>query len=129
MTATNLHASALIVADRGIVIIGASGSGKTALALMLVRQAASEGRFARLVADDQIFLSTSAGRLVARTPATIAGLAEARGFGPTPVLTEPAAVIDLAVALDAPGNAPRMAEPQRFEFGGASVRSTHFAGA
>ena len=121
MTSTNRHATALILADRGLLIMGASGSGKTGLALTLIRQAATEGRFARLVADDQVFVSAMAGRLIVHAPRTIGGLAEARGLGPAPVQAEAAAVIDLAVLLEPPGNVPRMAEPQRFEISGASV--------
>jgi serine kinase of HPr protein (carbohydrate metabolism regulator) len=121
VNAPNRHATALIVADRGILIMGPSGSGKTALALALIRQAVAVGRFARLVADDQVFLSDRAGRLLARAPATIAGLVEVRGLGPTTVRAEAAAVIDLAVALEIPDRAPRMREPRMFAFEGASV--------
>ena len=51
----NLHASAVVLGDRGIVIAGESGAGKTQLALELLSHARSFGLFARLVADDQIF--------------------------------------------------------------------------
>ena len=121
MSAVNRHATAVILGDRGILIMGPSGSGKTALALTLIRQAIAQRRFARLVADDQAFLSVAAGRLLARAPATIAGLAEVRGLGPTSVTSEATAVIDLAVMLEAADNAPRMREPQRFEYDGIGV--------
>ena len=83
--ADNFHASAVVLGDRGIVIAGASGAGKTQLALALISHARSFGLFARLVADDQILLSAHDGRLVCAAPATIAGLVEVRGVGPQPV--------------------------------------------
>lgn len=119
--ASNCHATALIVADRGVLIMGPSGSGKTALALTLIDQATAAGRLARLVADDQLFLSTVSGRLLARAPSTTAGLAEARGFGPAPVKAEPLALIDLAVLLVAADVAPRMHEAKAFEWHGVTT--------
>ncbi|MGE0279786.1 MAG: HPr kinase/phosphorylase [Rhizobiaceae bacterium] len=121
MSAINRHATAVILADRGVLITGASGSGKTALALTLMQHAAADGRFARLVADDQVFLFGGAGRLLVRAPATIAGLVEVRSLGPVGIKTEGAAVIDLAVSLEIPDKTPRMREQQRFEFGGIGV--------
>lgn len=109
------------MADRGVLIMGASGSGKTTLALTLIRQAMAEGRFARLVADDQVFLSASAGRIVAHAPAAIAGLVEVRGLGPMSASFELSAVIDLAIMLQDRDAAPRMREPGQFEFDGVGM--------
>ncbi len=99
MAPVNMHATAVVLGDRGVLVAGPSGSGKTALALALVDRIRAGGGFARLVSDDQVFLSGHDGRLLCRAPATIAGLAEVRGIGPTPFVHEPAAVVDLVVRL------------------------------
>jgi serine kinase of HPr protein (carbohydrate metabolism regulator) len=108
----NLHATALTIGDRGLLIRGASGSGKTTLAVALIAAAQAAGRNARLVSDDQVLLLASGGRLVCRTPPTIAGLVEVRGATPQAIPHEPSAVIDLLVDLVEAGDAPRFSEPQ-----------------
>lgn len=95
----NVHGTTVVLGDRGILITGPSGSGKSTLALELIGRFGSQGRFTRLVADDQIFVNGRAGRLVGHAPPPIAGLVELRGLGPHPLKTEPAAVIDLVVRL------------------------------
>jgi len=97
--ADNFHASAVVLGDRGIVIAGPSGAGKSQLALALIADVLASGRFARLIADDQIFLSAHNGRLICQVPQTIAGLVEVRGLGPRQVVHEPRAPVDLLVRL------------------------------
>ncbi|MBC7739765.1 MAG: HPr kinase/phosphatase C-terminal domain-containing protein [Candidatus Saccharibacteria bacterium] len=70
-----LHASCVAISGRGVLIIGPSGSGKSALALQLMAYGAS------LVADDQTELTVQGGTLIARCPPTMSGLIEARGLG------------------------------------------------
>lgn len=70
-----LHASAVALGGRAVLIRGASGSGKSALALELMAGGAG------LVADDRTELWVEGGRLRARAPAAIRGLVEARGVG------------------------------------------------
>jgi HPr kinase/phosphorylase len=76
-----LHATCVAVDGNGLLILGPSGCGKSALALRLISLGA------RLVADDRTALGIEAGNLVARPPAPIAGLIEARGIG---ILSAPA---------------------------------------
>ena len=95
----NIHASAVVLGDRGIVIVGSSGMGKTQLALTLISHARSFGWFARLVADDQVLLSAHGGRVICAAPATIAGLVEVRGVGPWPAACEMKVPADLVVRL------------------------------
>ncbi len=78
--------------------------------------------FARLVADDQLLLSASAGRLLMAAPPAIAGLVEMRGAMPQPVAHLGSAVVDLVVTLVPPGEEPRLAEPSNIEISGVSVR-------
>ncbi len=63
---------------RGVLIEGASGSGKSDLALRCLTHGF------RLVADDRTLLWVCEGRLYGRAPAPIAHLIEARGLGVTP---------------------------------------------
>ena len=95
----NIHATAILIGERGILITGPSGSGKTTLALALIDHFGRRGMFARLIGDDQLFVATHFGRLVCRAPTSIAGLTEVPGLGPKLLLFEPGAVIDLAIQL------------------------------
>jgi HPr kinase/phosphorylase len=106
-----VHATALLIGAVGILIRGPSGSGKSALALDLVSRAGMRGEFAAWIADDQVVLEALNGRLIARRPPAIAGLAELRGLGIVAVDHEPAAVIRLVVDLIDPSDLERMPQP------------------
>jgi len=88
-----IHATAIVLAGRGVLIRGASGSGKSSLAFEVI---AAGGR---LVADDYCDLSVCSARLVATPPAATAGLMELRGRGILQLPHERAAVIRLVVDL------------------------------
>jgi HPr kinase/phosphorylase len=108
---TSLHATAVIHGESGILILGPSGSGKSALALALIARASSSSAFAALIGDDRIFVSEAHGHLVAWGAANMAGLIERRTAGLLKVRHEPAAVIRLAVELCERGRRwPRMPE-------------------
>ncbi len=70
-----LHASAVALGGRAVLITGPAGSGKSALALELIALGA------QLVADDGVILTRDGDRLLARAPDPIRGLVEARGVG------------------------------------------------
>ncbi|ADV09639.1 MULTISPECIES: hypothetical protein [Mesorhizobium] len=106
----NIHATMVLIGERGILITGASGSGKTALALALIDHCRQRGSFARLVGDDQLFVEAHAGRLLCRAPAAIEGLVEVPGLGPRPLPFEPAGLVDLHVHLVPADEAPRFQE-------------------
>lgn len=110
MSLPNLHGTAVVLGDRGVLITGPSGAGKTALALALVDAFQARGRFARLVCDDQCWVHAAQGSLVVSAPETIAGLAEIHGLRPVEMRFEPRAVIDLAVLLADADTAPRFQE-------------------
>lgn len=105
----NLHATVVAAGAAGVLILGPSGAGKSSLALSLIEILRARGRFAALVADDRVWVTAVAGRLVAEAPAPIAGLVEIRGFGPAPAAHEPRAVVDRAVRLVPREAAPRVA--------------------
>ncbi len=87
------HASLVALNDRGLLIIGPSGSGKSALALQLVALGAD------LVADDRTCLTTTAEGLYGQPPQTIAGRIEARGLGILALPHRPDAPISAVVDM------------------------------
>ena len=99
---STIHASAVLVGPKAVLIRGPAGSGKSRLAWDLVT-AATQGLlpFAILVADDRAFLENHSGRLVVRPAQSLAGMIEIRGLGIRKVAAEPAAVVGLVVDLDA----------------------------
>jgi len=70
-----VHATCVAWDDRAVLIIGKSGSGKSALGLELMALGC------RLVADDRVFLTRDVDLVIASCPETIQGLIEARGIG------------------------------------------------
>ncbi|MBL8629896.1 MAG: HPr kinase/phosphatase C-terminal domain-containing protein [Rhodospirillaceae bacterium] len=71
----HLHATCISIGGMGILIRGASGSGKSDLALRLIDLGAE------LVSDDYCEITAENAKLMAAAPATIAGKLEIRGFG------------------------------------------------
>ena len=94
----DIHACAAVVGEAGILIRGASGSGKTRLAFALAAEGA-RGGFARLVADDRTLVWRHGDALVARPYPAAAGWAERRGLGVVAVEHEPACRLRLVVEL------------------------------
>jgi HPr kinase/phosphorylase len=98
-----IHASVALVGEGGVLIRGASGSGKSSLLLSLL---CDHG--AMLVADDRVALAAAEGRLVATAPDEIAGLMEVRGLG---IVRRPhvsPVVVDLVVDLAPLEACPRL---------------------
>lgn len=110
--AENIHATVVAIGDRGVLVMGASGAGKTTLALTLLDRAARAGLLGRLVADDQARVAEAGGRVVARSPEAISGLVELRGLGPRPVSSMAATVLDLAVRLVPAADAQRLPDSE-----------------
>jgi HPr kinase/phosphorylase len=105
-----VHASAVLVGPRAVLIRGPSGSGKSQLALELIEMARARLLpFARLVADDRVYLEAAHGRLLARPAETLAGLIEVRGTGLMRLAYEASAVVGLVVDLAA-ADAQRLPE-------------------
>lgn len=70
-----IHATCVAVEGRGILILGLSGAGKSALALQMMALGAE------LVSDDRVALAMKGDQVVADTVPPIYGLIEARGIG------------------------------------------------
>jgi serine kinase of HPr protein (carbohydrate metabolism regulator) len=109
---SNRHATALVAGETGVLITGPSASGKSRLALNLIRSATLAGRFAALVADDQVFIETSGGRPVAVAPETTAGLIEIRGSGVVWVPHLRRAIMHVVISLDPPPDPQRLPDPR-----------------
>jgi HPr kinase/phosphorylase len=80
--AASIHASAVQVGDRAVLIRGPSGSGKSQLAFQLIL-AGRSGQISPtvLVGDDRVHLQASGGQLVVRPAPALEGLIEVRGLG------------------------------------------------
>lgn len=91
-----VHATAVAIDGRGLLLRGPSGAGKSDLALRLIDAGA------RLVADDQCELHRRGAAVLVRAPETLRGLIELRGVGIVrlaPVSEVPLGLIaDLVVA-------------------------------
>lgn len=87
-----VHGTAIAIDGGAVLLRGPSGAGKSDLALRLIDGGA------RLVADDQVLLRRAGGQVLARAPASIAGLIEARGLGILRV--EPLADVRLVLIAD-----------------------------
>ena len=97
-----VHASAVRVGNRAVLIRGPSGSGKSRLAFDLILSGRS-GQVAQavLVGDDRVHLDTAAGELHVRPAAELAGLIEIRGLGIRRCEFAKQAIVGLVVDLAA----------------------------
>jgi len=109
---STIHASAVLVGARAVLIRGPSGVGKSRLAFDLISAPGGKLPFARLVADDRAEVAATAGRLLVRPAPPLAGLIEVRGLGIRRLPYEPVAVVGLVVDLAA-ADAQRLPAPEQ----------------
>ena len=78
----SVHASAVLVGNRAVLIRGPSGAGKSRLAFDLIL-AGRAGQIppAMLIGDDRVHLEAGSGQLMVRPARELAGLIEIRGLG------------------------------------------------
>jgi HPr kinase/phosphorylase len=123
-----LHATSVSVEGHAVLILGASGTGKSALALQLIALGAE------LVADDRTIITRSSKTLRASVPEAIAGQIEARGVGILGVPHVASAQVVLAVDMGRQ-SAKRLPEPETIDVLGIAlpclcrVDGPHFAAA
>jgi HPr kinase/phosphorylase len=108
----SVHASAVLVGERAILIRGPSGAGKSRLAFDLIL-AGRSGQIdqAVLVGDDRVHLEARDGHLVVRPARELAGLIEVRGLGIRRCDFAGEAIVGLLVDLCA-GDAERLPPPE-----------------
>jgi len=94
-----LHATAVLVAEAAVLIRGASGAGKSQLALALMAEARRRGLFTRLIGDDRVAVSAAGVHIVVRGHLSIEGWIEERGSGILPETSEPAGLVRCVVDL------------------------------
>ncbi len=93
---------------RGVLLLGASGSGKSDLAARLIVGGGT------LVADDQVLITCRADALVAWPPEALAGLLEIRGVGILKLPFRAAVPLGLVVQLEPDGAGPRLPAPEPY---------------
>lgn len=94
----HIHASAVVVGDKGVLITGPSGAGKSSLARRLIDFAQIHGRFGALIGDDRLNIEAIGGRIIASPHPKIEGMLEIRGVGLVSMNFLPSAAIDLLVS-------------------------------
>jgi hypothetical protein len=121
MPSPTIHASAVLVGPRAVLIQGPSGSGKSRLALALLQAAEQDALpFARLIGDDRVHVEAAHGRLLVRPAAALAGLIEVRGLGIRRVPYDSLASIGYIVMLGEK-QADRLPEQVLFQAGATNI--------
>ena len=108
-----LHASSVAYQGRAVLILGASGSGKSALALELM------SRGAGLIADDRTIVAPQDDGLILSAPQALQGKIEARGIGILGADYVGPTLLALAVDLD---NTEPARLPNHYTFARFGVR-------
>lgn len=110
-----IHATCVALGGVGVLLHGASGSGKSDLALRLI------DRGATLVSDDYTDLRAEDGRLIATAPANIAGLIEIRGLGIVAIDHVDTIPVGLCLLLDSPVERMPPEGFERIDFAGITI--------
>jgi len=93
------HGNAIVLGCCGIVVLGASGSGKSRLSHKLIESWNLRQEYARWVADDRLIVELTNGSYVVKAPSSLRGQAERRFSGIETVEWQSSAVVDLIVQL------------------------------
>jgi HPr kinase/phosphorylase len=116
-----VHATAVAIGGRAVLLRGPSGSGKSDLALRLIDAGAC------LVSDDYSQLRRENDAILVRAPEPISGLIEVRGIGILRVETLAEAPVALIADLVAPQHIERLPEPRSETIFGLSIPAVEIA--
>ena len=113
----NIHTTCVNLNGKGVLILGAPGSGKSDLALRLIRHCG-----AKLVSDDRTDIQISENKIIAHTPSKIAGLLEVRGIGIQKMPYLETTEVNLAIELVKDfKDVPRLPDEMIYEIGGIKI--------
>lgn len=112
-----LRGTCISIDGHAVLLRGASGSGKSDLALRLIDGGGD------LVADDYTDVKRDGGDLIAMAPVAIRGLLEVRGLGVIEIGARPSARLVAVIDLVALADMDRMPEPQQVR-----ILDTHLPG-
>lgn len=93
-SSTIIHGTAVAIDGQAALMVGASGTGKSSLALQLIALGGA------VVADDQVEVAAKGESIFVSRPDTLPELIEARGFGLLPVPMAGPARLAIIVDLD-----------------------------
>ncbi|WP_445193168.1 HPr kinase/phosphorylase [Sphingomonas sp. Tas61C01] len=114
ISSETLHATAVAIDGRAVLLEGVSGAGKSDLALRLI------DRGATLISDDYTLLVRSGEALLARNPGAMAGRIEVRGLG---IVAMPhVADVPVGLIIRLGGETMRMPERRVRRIAGIAVR-------
>ena len=115
MTVTDecVHATAIAAGGRAVLIRGASGAGKSDLALRCLSLAPTAllPLAAALVSDDQVRLKLQDGKIFASAPVELKGMLEVRGLGIMRIPSVEMAEVVLVADLVGSGTVERLPDP------------------
>ena len=121
MTLLTLHGTTVEIQGKAILLIGKPGIGKSSLALQLI------DRGARLVADDQTYLTLEKGELYASCPDALKGLLEVRGVGICPFSSQNKSPLNLVVEICELDEILRLPDPTFIQYHNISIPSLKLA--
>lgn len=113
-----VHGTCVALGGRGLLLIGASGSGKSSLALSLMAMGAT------LVSDDRVVIKSEEGMMTATAPTGIEGLIEARGVGILTAKTLESVSVAAVVDMDRV-EAARLPAARQTSYLGTSIPLLH----
>ena len=116
MKRQTVHGTCVALGDAGALLRGASGSGKSDLALRFLYLPSDRlSAEPALVADDQVILRRDGDRVLALCPPPLYRKIEVRGCGIAHLKASAQATLKLIVDLDWTGDRPRFPEKTEWE--------------
>ena len=118
---SGLHATTVCINDKGVMLMGEAGSGKTELGLLLLERAKAFGRAACFIADDRTLIKSDGEQLIVSVPDRLAGGVEIRGAGLFKIDYQKSCQLSLVVKLVSQEDAERFPSGAHWGFEGIEV--------